>query len=229
MPIYRMEHKEKYFVLSNHVVNDETISFKAKGILAYLLSKPVDWKVIQEDIANHSTDGKASVRAGIKELMDAGYISRRQTRSGNGRILEWEYTVTEVPHTGFPQLEKQQVANGTLQSTDLTKYGSYQLRNNDDGLSTSAKHLTVSREFYHWYVAKCYPHYKQAKHPRLIKQQRENVLSALDSFIGETGVDLKGLGDMANQYFRTIKDCDHNINHFSTEGILQNRFYEVVF
>lgn len=241
MSIFKIKHISKYFALSNAVITDPRISFKAKGILAYLLSKPDDWKVYQSDIVKQSTDGEFSVRKGVDELIAAGYIVRRSIRDEKGRISEWEYSVSECPDCGFPHVDNPVVENRTLLSTDVTKNGINQVRNNDNGSSLCddrdisvyeseyENHSSIAVDFYRWYVAKCYPHYKKVEHPRLKKPQRDRVLDALDNFISDTGIDISGLGDMANQYFKTVKDCDHNINHFATEGIMQNRFYEVAY
>ncbi len=47
--------------------------------------------------------------------------------------------------------------------------------------------------------------------------------------LDEHYVGLNGFCEMAIRYFQTVKECDHNINHFATKGILQNRFYEVYY
>lgn len=46
MPIHHAKHSTRFFRMQNDTVKDVRISFKAKGILAYFLSKPEDWKVI---------------------------------------------------------------------------------------------------------------------------------------------------------------------------------------
>lgn len=126
MSVYRIQHQSQFFALSNDVVNDPRISFKAKGILAYLLSKPQDWKVLQGDIVKHGLDGRDSVRNGINELISAGYIKRRCIRGKDGRVVEWEYIVTEVPEPVEPESDEPEAGNPTLdnptlQSTDRTK------------------------------------------------------------------------------------------------------------
>jgi hypothetical protein len=55
------------------VFEDDRLSFKAKGILGYLLTKPDGWKVIVKDLCNHSTDGERAVYSGLNELRKYGY------------------------------------------------------------------------------------------------------------------------------------------------------------
>src|SRR5512133_1808457 len=78
------------------VLDDTRMSWKAKGILAYLLGKPHDWVVRTEDIVKRSTDGEASVVNGLKELREAGYAKLVQIREG-GRVKNWCWKVADAP------------------------------------------------------------------------------------------------------------------------------------
>lgn len=53
---------------------DGTLSFKARGILAYLMSLPAGAEVSPERLARDGVDGERAVKSGIKELSDAGYL-----------------------------------------------------------------------------------------------------------------------------------------------------------
>ncbi len=88
-----------YATMDKRFLEDDRLSFKAKGILAYLLSKPNNWKVIVWDLVQHCKDGKTSVYAGLKELKECGYYKKVPVRSEDGtRIVRWESTVYEVPN-----------------------------------------------------------------------------------------------------------------------------------
>ena len=76
--------KENFTSIHNKLINDSRISLKAKGIMLYMLSKPENWKYYPKEIAKNSKDGLDSVYSGIKELIEAGYISR--TRHSDGTI-----------------------------------------------------------------------------------------------------------------------------------------------
>lgn len=79
-------------------LEDTRLSYKAKGILAYLLSKPDNWKVIIGNLVNSSADGKASVYAGLKELKECGYYQKLPIRDEKKRkIVRWESTIYENP------------------------------------------------------------------------------------------------------------------------------------
>jgi hypothetical protein len=77
-------------------VNDERMSAKSKGILLYFLSLPDDWVIHETEIVKHFSDGKESIRTGIKELIKLGYITKFQNRQENGNFGELTYDVHEV-------------------------------------------------------------------------------------------------------------------------------------
>jgi len=87
---------------------DPRLSFKAKGILGYLLTKPDNWVVRISDLMNHAKDGRDSVYAGLKELHEHNYYHKVQARDAKGRLSHWECFVCEVP-----------MATNTSFSTDL--------------------------------------------------------------------------------------------------------------
>ena len=66
--VIRVRKRPNNFVmLDKTFLEDDRLSFKAKGILAYLLSKPDNWKVIVGNLVKYSKDGKSAVYAGLKE------------------------------------------------------------------------------------------------------------------------------------------------------------------
>lgn len=103
-------------------LEDDRLSFKAKGILAYLLSKPDNWKVIVGNLVNYSKDGKSAVYAGLKELKECGYYVKTPIRSEDGRrISRWESIVYEVPEsllTNFQEIENEKLENQYLENRE---------------------------------------------------------------------------------------------------------------
>ncbi len=92
-------HKNKdnpYIVLNKGLLLDKNLSWRAKGILAYLLSKPDDWMVRAQDIENQSREARRAVMTAISELIGYGYVSKRIDRE-SGRFKSFEYDVFESP------------------------------------------------------------------------------------------------------------------------------------
>ena len=120
--IIRVKKEANYVVIDKTFLNDKRLSWKAKGILAFMLSKPDDWIFYLDELVKHSTDGKSSFRSGFNELKKNGYIKRIQQRQEDG-TFEWETIVYERPHTDYPQVdnphvEKPQVDNRNLLNND---------------------------------------------------------------------------------------------------------------
>lgn len=84
-----------YGVVPNHVLADKRLSFKAKGLFAYLQSKPDGWDFAVDRISRDSNNKRDSVRAGLKELENAGFLTRKAVR-GHGPSFEgYDYILSE--------------------------------------------------------------------------------------------------------------------------------------
>lgn len=94
MIVNRVEKIGNFTTIDNGYLNDEDLSFKAKGILTYLLSLPDDWVVHIEHIVTKSKDGISSFRTGLSELVDKGYLKRYPVKE-DGLIIRWETEINE--------------------------------------------------------------------------------------------------------------------------------------
>src|SRR5699024_2498511 len=100
MAIRRSKRDSNFTMISNVGLKDKRLSFKAKGLLSYMLSLPDDWVFYESEIVNHATDGKQSVRTGMKELEKFGYLVREQQRSSNGKFANIDWVVSDEPVNG---------------------------------------------------------------------------------------------------------------------------------
>lgn len=130
MAIFRVYKESGNFVTVNKdFIHDPNLSWKAKGILLYLLSRPDDWQIYETELKKHACDGRDSLRTGIKELEKVGYIQRKRIRDDKGHFREYEYRVFEQPnHIVNSHLGKSQLGNSHLGKTDTTNNN---LTNND--------------------------------------------------------------------------------------------------
>jgi hypothetical protein len=110
MTTYRVKHNKEnpYAKLDKRFLRSPNLSAKAKGILAYLLSLPSDWRVCLNHLVTVFADGEASMRSGISELKEAGYLSKAAIRDSTGQIVNWVTDVYETPH----QFERATDKNG---------------------------------------------------------------------------------------------------------------------
>ena len=115
MPIHRVKKsdKKRFVQIEKTTSEDRRLTWKARGILAYLLGKPDNFVFYLDKIAEDAPDGIDSLRAGIKELQDLNYVKRYPVKV-KGKIVSWAMDVYEIPHTELPHVEKPYMENPTL-------------------------------------------------------------------------------------------------------------------
>lgn len=99
--------------VANEVLNDNNLSFKAKGLYAYLFSKPDDWDFSAHRIKLEASDGRDSVLSALKELEEKGYLQRKKLPSGR---TEYFLKHHNDPNTENPTL-------GVEPNTENPTYG----------------------------------------------------------------------------------------------------------
>lgn len=143
--VIRVRKRPNNFVmLDKTFLEDDRLSFKAKGILAYLLSKPDNWKVIVGNLVKYSKDGKSAVYAGLKELKECGYYVKTPIRSEDGRrISRWESTVYEMPDSllsDFQEIDNEEIENQNLENRERNNnYYNNKLNINNNHVSLSVR------------------------------------------------------------------------------------------
>ncbi|HDR4907772.1 TPA: DnaD domain protein [Bacillus cereus] len=105
MGIFRVKKDNNYSVINNTGLKDKRLSWKAKGILAYILTLPDDWVFYREELSQHAKDGINSLRAGMQELKEYGYIRRFPVRDEKNKIVRWETIIYEIPVDDYPSVE----------------------------------------------------------------------------------------------------------------------------
>ncbi|PEO58286.1 DnaD domain-containing protein [Bacillus wiedmannii] len=111
MGIFRVKKDNNYSVINNTGLKDKRLSWKAKGILAYILTLPDDWVFYREELSQHAKDGINSLRAGMQELKEYGYIKRFPIKDVKNKIVRWETIIYEIPLEDFPPVENPPVDN----------------------------------------------------------------------------------------------------------------------
>ena len=99
MSIIRVKKDKNYFAASNKPFNDKRLSWEARGVMGYLLSKPDDWQVRFFDLINQGDAKRFKMRRILKELEDCGYLTRQRIRKDDG-TYDWMSTVHETPTHG---------------------------------------------------------------------------------------------------------------------------------
>lgn len=104
--------KTKNFItLSNECMQDSRLSFKARGLLAFVLSGPVIFRWSNDRLASRTKEGRDAVRAALNELKVLGYYRKETTRRPDGKIVSsihfYEKPIDTYRATDFPPLDNQ--------------------------------------------------------------------------------------------------------------------------
>lgn len=116
-----------YVMIDRRPIDNPKLSYKAKGILTYLMSRPDGWEVSVSDMIKKASDGEASVRSGLRELKLAGHMKYTKMRE-KGRITGWLIEVFEIPSpdgdfqdVAFQDVENRGQVLSTLSNTKRSK------------------------------------------------------------------------------------------------------------
>jgi hypothetical protein len=120
-----------YLNVPSATVADGRLSFKARGILAYLLDKPAGWDVRSVAVAADSPDGKAAVQAGLRELARAGYYRIERRRLLDGRLVTGTAVSEEPVASWASEYAEYQGPVPVVQQPD----GSYRVQRRDGRLT----------------------------------------------------------------------------------------------
>lgn len=100
--IFRRTRSEKYTIVPNALIKDTRLSWEARGLLIYLLSKKSDWTVRKTDLERKSQANDFVVSRILKELEECRYIFREQKQQETGQF-EWITYVFDEPIPESPK------------------------------------------------------------------------------------------------------------------------------
>lgn len=118
MRIIRSKVARDFTVMSNRWIRDTSLSAKAKGIFAYLLTLPDNWDLHITELLTHFTNGEKSIRNGIRELTKKGYIHCVVLRKDN-KISGNEYFLIQDPQNQKQDVQNRHVENEVLLNTNI--------------------------------------------------------------------------------------------------------------
>ena len=89
--IIRTAKRSQYVVITHAVLTDTALSWDAKGLLCYLLSRPDDWQVRVDHLVKQGCGaGRGKIYRMLGELIACGYAERSPLRDASGRIIQHE-------------------------------------------------------------------------------------------------------------------------------------------
>ncbi len=89
--------KQYYTSVNSKAIRDDRLSWKARGLLVYLLSQSKQWTFYVNELVKHSPDGKTSLQTGLKELEKCGYLYRTSKRTADGKFSGPSWVIADDP------------------------------------------------------------------------------------------------------------------------------------
>ena len=94
MAIYKSSAADKYTVVPNESVRDDSLSFEATGLLCFLLSLPSDWAIHKSWLQKQKINcGRDKLTRLVAELEVAGYIKREVAQLDSGKLNGFDWYV----------------------------------------------------------------------------------------------------------------------------------------
>lgn len=106
MTTIRVARRRRYVVVDQEAIGDARLSFRARGLLAYLLSKPDDWSIDSESLAAETVEGRDAIRSALRELENHGYFRREKRQVEKGRWITEAFLFESPTDDGIPVVGK---------------------------------------------------------------------------------------------------------------------------
>lgn len=211
--VNKSKYEKDFTILPNKMLSDENLSWRARGILCYLLHLPHDWVIHESEVMKHSSkEGRDAFKTAIKELYEFGYMKKESTRDEKGKITGWntyvfpDSQITRNPQSGQPtNWSEQNVDNPSLLSTNV-------LQSTESlPITNKQKHQSkIDDIFEEWYSG----------YPR--KEGKGYAKSKFKSKLKE-GVTLDELKNGLNNYINYIKLNNIQKKYIKTPGTWLNQ------
>jgi predicted transcriptional regulator len=128
---------ESYTIIPNSILQSQTLTFDAKGVLSYLLSLPTDWSIVKSILHEQVGITEYRLNKAFKELVDKNYITtyKKQTQSG------WVYTynVYPTPFIKTSTEEKKETIQAEALQAEAPEQKQIEISNSIETLNTEMK------------------------------------------------------------------------------------------
>lgn len=117
--IRRCEHSadKKFLLFNRKTAQNKKLSFEARGLLLYVLSKPPKWEAQDADLMREGGIKKFALNSILKELKECGYARRYRERQRDGtfkfilEVAEEPGLIAREPLPDYPLVDEPLVDN----------------------------------------------------------------------------------------------------------------------
>ena len=124
MSVIRIKKSDNFVSIHKGALENPKLSFKAKGLWAYCMSRKNDWVFHVSHLSTVSKEGEDAIYSAIKELEAEGYVKKIQ-KNISGKFQKVDYEVYEepqlkkcLPHRDFPDAGFPDAGNPALVNID---------------------------------------------------------------------------------------------------------------
>lgn len=110
---------DRFAIIANDALADERLSYRARGVLGYLLSRPPGWRTTSDALSTQGREGRDAIRTALKELEAHGYLVRSKSRNDAGQWVHSAH-VYDVPRAGEPAPENPAPENPAPEEPSLS-------------------------------------------------------------------------------------------------------------
>ena len=114
-----------FVVIERAALEDERLSWKARGLLAYLLTRPDNWQVRFSHLMQQAPEGERALRGAFAELCDCGYAALVTPRDGEGRLEGRQWVIYESARQPEAGEHGAEAAHRNLQNADIGGSAAY--------------------------------------------------------------------------------------------------------
>lgn len=142
MSVFRIKKSNHYSVIPNPPFQNREMSLEARGLLAYLLTKPDNWELMNSDLYTCSPAGRHKVDRILAELKSFGHVRRFRDQLPNGQFV-WVSEIHEIPIlTTIPPFSDDGLSNDGLSNDGKRGY----IINTEETNTEEEKIISVSAE-----------------------------------------------------------------------------------
>lgn len=96
MAKFTIEKNKNHTIMSNYHLQDKNLSYKAKGLLSFMLSLPETWDYSMKGLEAISKESIKALRNILLELENSKYITRIRKQDEHGKFY-YDYSICEIP------------------------------------------------------------------------------------------------------------------------------------
>lgn len=138
----KLKFERDFFNFPNEWIRDRSLSYKAKGLLAYLWSHQPGYTIKLGQIIRESNTGERAVREAMAELKKAGYLRTERTNDSRGYNAGLAYYIDDPknPELQNPTLDNPTLDNAVALENNLTKNTKKEKKDFDDSFERFWNH-----------------------------------------------------------------------------------------